>query len=501
MICSSAFAQNASKVFEQPQKYKIPVEGVDLFGNAEKIPGIIWRVYSDRNNNQTYTDATGETEFKKINFLDDFFVVGESREYIHIITESNVQETGLLYEDFGWVKKKSMLLWNHCLITKSHFESKQIMVVNTAEHYRLTPESEMTNHYIAPLYNSPQLSGATNKNVDLYSLFYIYKESENAYLIGNNIRYSSTGENIKKVVLGWIPKNRIALWNHKLYLEPNVEKTALKELKGINKVLFHDKISAGLYKKLNIIQAEYIAWNDEGESKRMNGEIFRFPILEEKNGIYKLGFLGEIKYWKNEKNKIEELKKEPSKIATPFKLEILNYLWQLDSTQTKLKWAYDNSYQMYHETYTVKNVKGKNASLYQFATTKNGYQLTETNEILGYFANAVANSKKKRSKLIMAYVSIMKDFVDKTDAEIQEMTFEEINQVLFGLPSSKLPHNTKLKDLVNETLITNDMYKDFTGNFFALQKIFTKMINDDDFEFAFTSNNKKYYWINEDHTP
>lgn len=502
LICTIASAQNSvNKVFEQPQKYKIPVEGVELAGNAETIPGVIWRVYSDRDDNVTYKDPTGGEEFKKINFLESYYVVEENRAYVRIITESNVQETGLLFEDYGWARKSDLLLWDHCLVSAKTAENKQVMVVNTSEHYRLTPLEEMSNHKIAPVFINPTLTGKTTKSVDLYNLFYIYKETDNAVLIGNDLRYSSTGDDIESIILGWVPKTRLTNWNHKIYLEPNVEKKAMKELKGITKFLFHDKVSAGLYKQLKIIQPEYLAWSDEGESKRMPGNTFRFPILDEKNGIYKVGIIGEVKYWKNEKDKIEELKKDKSDIVSPFKLEILDYLWQLDSLGTKLKWAYDNSYQMYEESYTIKDFYDKSSSLFQFATVKDGYELTEINEYLTYLNNVISNSKKKRNKVLLAYASLLKDHIEKDDLAIMEMTFEEINNILFGLPASTLPKGLKLKELEDENRIDKDVYKEFANNLSSLQKQYSKMLNDDDFEFAFSSNNKKYYWINEEYIP
>lgn len=490
-----------NKVLELPQKYKLPAEDVNLYANAQTIPGVVWQVYSDRDNNVTYKTPGGSEKYKTVNFLDNFFIVAENREYVRIITESKVMETGNLFEDFGWIKKENLLLWNHCLITSNVAQDKQVLVVNTSDHYRLTPMQQMTGHKMAPAFSHPAEFNKQLEQVGLYDIYYVYKESEDAMLVGNSLRFNSTGDNIDQVILGWIPKNRLTTWNYKLFLEPNVNKEAMKEMKGVSKLLFHDKVSAGIYKRKKIVQAEYILWSNEGDNKRMPGNKYRFPVMEEKNGIFKVGFLGEVTFWENEKGKIDQLKKDESPIVSPFTHEIKDYLWQLDSTQAKLKWAYDNSYQMFEAAYTIRDIDDQNYALYQFATVKDGYELTEINEVLGFFSNVIANAKKKRDRLVQGYLSILKDYADLSDDAIRELTLAEANNYIFGIPAASLQDGIKIKDLENESLIDKDAYNNFTDRFQNLQKEYERMLNDDEYEFSFQSNDTRYYWINEELVP
>lgn len=490
-----------NKVMELPQKYKIPFENVSLYANAQSIPGVIWQVYSDREHNPTYKDPGGNEKYKEVSFLQKFFIIAENREYVHIITESNIEQTGVLFEDFGWIKKENLLLWNHCVVTLEKSENKQIIIVNTPDHYRLTPLEEMAAHSVAPVLSAP-IAGATKlTEVALYNSYFVYKQTPEAVLIGTDLRFTTNGENVKEIVLGWVSKSRLANWNYKVFLEPNVEKEAMKEIKGISKFLFHDKVSAGIYKRKKIVQAEYILWSNEGDSKRMPGNIYRFPVIEEKNGIYKVGCLGEVTFWKNEKGKVDQLKKEEASIVSPFTLEIVDFLWQLDSTQAKLKWAYENSYQMFEEAYTIRDVEATTHPLFLLATVKDGYELTELSEHINYLNTVIASSKKNRDKLVMGYCNILKNFKEADEEELKKMSMNEVNELMYGVSASYFPAKITLGDLLNETLVNKDVYDGFTSKLGVIQKEYSRMLNEDEYEFSFTSNNKKYYWINEELIP
>src|SRR6056297_1733318 len=125
----------------QPIKYQMPAADDDLQLDLVKVAdtermNIPWEVYSDRDNNQTYLTMGFEKTFKKIQYLDNFFVYEEEGNFIHIIKDDNFNKTifSESAEDYGWIEKSKMLLWSHDLVTMKGKINRKAMILNTIEH-------------------------------------------------------------------------------------------------------------------------------------------------------------------------------------------------------------------------------------------------------------------------------------------------------------------------------------------------------------------------------
>src|SRR4051812_5478792 len=72
------FVNGISKVAKIPLVYEYPTS--PAMRNSGKVMEKPWIVYSDRSNNNTFTDSKLSTTFQKANFLDSFYVAKETPE-------------------------------------------------------------------------------------------------------------------------------------------------------------------------------------------------------------------------------------------------------------------------------------------------------------------------------------------------------------------------------------------------------------------------------------
>jgi len=198
--------------------------------------------------------------------------------------------------NYGYIKKDNLLLWNHCLLTRKGNIDKKAMILNTVETFR-AKDARKIEKELAPFYINPKLSIKANRESRLYEIFYIYKITDEAVLLGRKSRIP-TGADISNHIVGWMPRNRITFWDHRMALEPNWTEEAAKErkFKKIKTTVLADVSLARKYGKGENVRKRGILWDADTYNERSIGDWKRFPILKmnkEKN-YYHIGLIGEL---------------------------------------------------------------------------------------------------------------------------------------------------------------------------------------------------------------
>jgi hypothetical protein len=253
-----------------------------------------WVVYSDREDNKTFAEANGTKEKVTIQFLDKFLVVGESNEFLHIAKDPEYNGTGEYltsnWKDFGWIHKKNLLLWDKCLSNASKICSKA-MVLNTFESLKdYQPGSGKQVNF----FKKPGTDVKTDKSTLLFQIFFIYKKEGNFLLLGKGDKITDR-ERPADDVWGWVPKNRVNVWDTRNAIEPNSSENAANERRdeGMKARIFDDEPSAMQYKDEK--KAEQAEWSDDKFDDRPIGDWRRFPLLETKdNGLLTVTFYGAL---------------------------------------------------------------------------------------------------------------------------------------------------------------------------------------------------------------
>jgi len=328
------------RVIYMPMKYNQPQSDDSLNVDISRVKdsgrmSIVWEVYSDKSGNKTY-HAPGGEEYKEADFMEQFFVLEEREDYIHIVKDPELQKDTLSAqaEDYGWINKNDLLLWSNNLVTRKGRINRKAMILNTVEQLKSEDagdKPDIVKFRKAPGLNTP-LTGDESR---LFQFFYIFKKSEDGkyLLLGKNSFFGETSVN--SVIKGWVPNDRSVLWFNRVAIEPNWEQEAVQERKTGKKAKFFSNIDAAREFKLGADQegTEIIWQNDPLSTERLIGEWRRFPVLRNDPAdpdILNTGVMGDIYTEQGEKlarmsekiaqtqNKIDKLIAQKRKIKIVF---------------------------------------------------------------------------------------------------------------------------------------------------------------------------------------
>ncbi|MCF8360194.1 MAG: hypothetical protein K9H26_15680 [Prolixibacteraceae bacterium] len=292
LFCS-VVVQGQNSVMETPGRYMMPMDRASESFPGKEKGGELWIVFSDRPNNPLYADRSCRTPSGgTLDFMHPMYVIDESETTIRVVEISDADSRGNLLENAkdnsAWVKKDDMLLWSTCLKTrdvnlpgfKGGIFNKKAMVLNII--------SSGQKVLRAPgYYSHPRCySGDSINSALVYQINYVYKETDNAYLLGDVPEIRSIERDLPRI-RGWVLKSQTTAWNHRLAYEVNWDTKAVQERKnsGNRAQIFSNKGLTGS----PVFEENF---NSGG---RMIGEADRFPVLDVYNGVSKVGVIGELK--------------------------------------------------------------------------------------------------------------------------------------------------------------------------------------------------------------
>ncbi len=244
-----SFSQSTigKKIMSFPRDYEYPNERVSTEAVLEKkiaTTSNVWIVFADRENAQTYVDANKISALKKLKFMDAFYVIDENDKMIHIVKYEPVAYTAVKseikikseLEDYGWVEKNQMLLWQSCLTTFERYSIKGLAINSVSTIKDIEKNAKQLSENKLPLFSDPKLSIKTDNDFRLFEFLYIYKKEGNACLVGkvSEVRIMNQVKNASKYILGWVPAETIKEWKQRLCLEPNPSAAAVEEMTKLN---------------------------------------------------------------------------------------------------------------------------------------------------------------------------------------------------------------------------------------------------------------------------
>ena len=265
------------KVLDCPREAVYPIEGKSITDIEDRTPGWKWIVFSDRSNNPTYKRPYKSSVKKRLQFLEWFYVIGYEGDYLHLVKDPNISDYGELsdsYEDYGWIKMQNLLLSATCWHTKSGSNQKVILV-------------RPPNSNRQPIFSKhPSYSERITYKGHLYHTLFLYKKTSTAVLVGNipkRIRSYQSAE----AIFGWIPIEQTTIWN--IAIEPNCKTEAVEEHlhKNTTTQVFATKEDALRYQQ----GAKNIkpVWEDIPSPNRWPGELPRFIVLDTLDDVLKIG--------------------------------------------------------------------------------------------------------------------------------------------------------------------------------------------------------------------
>lgn len=288
--------QKPVNVLKVPIKYINNPNGEISASTVERDDAKNWVVCSDRVNNPTYSNKNGTGDFKKMDYLECFWVSEDEGEFVHIykldinsiqldeIRSKKGKQSKLVNNiiDYGWAPKNKLLLWFRGVVNEKQL-SKRILPILKQEN--INDDRIKVNNGVIQLYKNPELSALSDNSIRMFQFLYVYKEDlvHNTVLVGLN--YKTSDRQLKNDILGWVHRDVLQSWGDRICLEPNWNYDAVSKRKTLNTKtsIFTDLADAKAFKSGNTgIKA---TWNNDPYETRMAPNEKRFPILNSETGV------------------------------------------------------------------------------------------------------------------------------------------------------------------------------------------------------------------------
>jgi hypothetical protein len=227
--------QSSSKILYRPKEYDKPLNSYPLNQHIAK-KGELFTALSDRNDNTLYTTASKESpNGKKLSFLQPLVVLAEEGDFFKVADykdENIVKNTIKSPNILGFIEKSKLLLWKNAIRNEKGFVIKALSVIKDGNVFldpkRFIDDGDKIICYTAPNSNVKYIK--KDAEVKIFKFLYVCKEDKesNMLLLAKASRFSIETSNR---ILGWVSKDIIQIWEDRLCLEPNFDKTAIDDRK------------------------------------------------------------------------------------------------------------------------------------------------------------------------------------------------------------------------------------------------------------------------------
>ncbi len=253
-----------TKLFKTPLVYDKP--NGTIYSNSASIKGVSnldWIVFSDRENNITYKDASSSSGKKvSLSYGEKLWVIGETELFLHVVKFDLSQrlkpdkKATLISEnakDYGWIPKANLLLWRQAIVDPvKQFAVKWLSVINDPSFFSNINKYTNSNRSLK-LYSSPELRDEdySGRSITFSRFIFAFKEdaTNNSVLLAE--KPSLTFSDASEDMLGWVSKSVLEKWGDRVCIEPNNAEKAIEERKVNNMPIkiFKNKIEADNYSK------------------------------------------------------------------------------------------------------------------------------------------------------------------------------------------------------------------------------------------------------------
>jgi hypothetical protein len=279
------FGQNLTNAINRPAKYDTPINpGLpsdnDIKGSTQ------WEVWSDRSNNPVFDSPNLVRQIGSVDFMDAFYVIDSKNEVLHIGRKDdfrlNSDGTRSLIHGktpLGWIHADNLLLWSVCLKTDMNLD-KKAMVLNN-----FRPGASIDEIRRKPAYFGDPRLRDTIGEVGLYEIGHVYKETNDAVLIGSSWGMQT---NAKREMRGWVHEINVTPWNHRVAWEYNWHPAALEQRAWIlsdtlpprGAIIWEEQHDGCRQGTLQEAQSSTLVVENPLYSQRKPGTFNRFPVLE-----------------------------------------------------------------------------------------------------------------------------------------------------------------------------------------------------------------------------
>ena len=237
-----------------------------------------WVVFSDRDDNTTYTAPDGATKYMSLSLNETLRIAQIKNGYALVYSEP---QEDIAYpmisqhaECKGWIPMKKLLLW-HSSPTDDHWICyKALLCVNL--------DQQMDSN-LGRLFKNPSNKSKFEQVSTDMVFYFVMKREGNMALLAKT--HSLEGRS-DQMLLGWVDEQSYVAWNQRACLEPTWD---IKDVE----YFADENVQAAIYKEADLEDcATRISFKRKQSEKydphlyRMHPDHLRFPLLDKKDGLY-----------------------------------------------------------------------------------------------------------------------------------------------------------------------------------------------------------------------
>ena len=204
------------KAFEKPTDKTSPFED----GSSSSLP---WIVFSDRDENYTYTAPGGSLIMKKIKFMEPFYVSEIKNGYLKLIRYQPgiVQGHKLVdkksAQSYGWISREKVLLWQTAFVNPQTGNPVKNIPIITEKGPFAIPQVYYDKTDSVYVYDSPELEHKKTK-IALNNIIYVFKKSADGRAILAGSDGQLIADSAAHSIFGWVPSDAVHSWGDRLYI-------------------------------------------------------------------------------------------------------------------------------------------------------------------------------------------------------------------------------------------------------------------------------------------
>lgn len=248
--------------------------------------GRYWIVYSDREGNPTYKDATCSTPTGKVlGFGEKLYVAKLQNGAAYVYSSNHTQSYPKIRRaDFkGWVPIENLLMWDVCPKSKNMVYQKALVVYNPSEDNSATGPQAETKFLLAPKAGAQPSTTDANSLDILFVMKKVVSGDKAYYLLSN--QYNC--RDINSSLYGWLPSEFVNPWDYRLALEPTYKSLVVKKYTAANlKPAFYSRYQEANRYFENGQKGKPLYLYENFGTRRMDPLIMRYPILDSSENHY-----------------------------------------------------------------------------------------------------------------------------------------------------------------------------------------------------------------------
>lgn len=261
-------------------------------GDLGENTSSVWIVYSDRENNATYTSSSLTSPTGKKLTMGQELYVAKVENGAALVFSTNrslkwpkIDVKKVTY--YGWISIDKLLLWRDCPKSKNQIYRKAFVVYDPSQADGSSIPKD-PKFFTAPS-EQASISSFDAKSLDiLFIMKFVKVGNQGYYLLSSQAQMTSVGSDL----YGWLPSTYVTPWDQRLALEPATDRTTINIYKNHNlKPAAYSRMEeAERYFNKEQMGNPIYKYEAFGTIKRMNPRIMRQPILERTDNsfIYKV---------------------------------------------------------------------------------------------------------------------------------------------------------------------------------------------------------------------